>query len=307
MSFPDFYDPRRVGQLFLPRIVQSVEAGRATAISPASSDERRVILLLVDTQVDFIHTDGALSVPGAVDDTRRTIEWLFDNLDEVSTIAASLDSHVPIQIFSPSWWVDGAGNHPNPFTPITSKDVESKRWRPLYEVGWSIQYVEKLERGAKKELMIWPYHCLVGTPGHNLTPALFEAVVYHSAARQAQPEFLTKGSIPQTEHYSIMEPEVKVHGQPQGELNTTFLHMLASHDLIYVAGQAKSHCVLETVASIMRYFGDRPEITKRVRILMDCTSSVAHPEIDFDTLANEAFARYETEGLRPVRSSDPIG
>jgi nicotinamidase/pyrazinamidase len=307
MSFPEFYDPQRVGQLYLPRVVEAVEAGRQTGVSASMSDDQRVILLLVDTQVDFVHTDGALSVPGAVDDTRRTIEWLLANLDKVSTIAASLDSHVPIQIFSPTWWVDAEGNHPSPFTPITSADVKSKRWQPLYETGWSIQYVEKLEKTAKKELMIWPYHCLIGTPGHNLTPALYEAIAYHSAARHAQPEFLSKGSIPKTEHYSIMEPEVKVPEHPQGELNTAFLHMLASHDLIYIAGQAKSHCVLETVASIVRYFGNQPDITNRVRVLMDCTSSVAHPEIDFDALADETFARFEKEGLRLVQSTDPIG
>ena len=130
---------------------------------------------------------------------------------------------------------------------------------------------------------------------------------YHSAARQIQPEFLTKGSIPKTEHYSMMEPEVKVPGLAMGELNTSFLHTLASHDLIYVAGQAKSHCVLETVNSMMRFFGGRREIIDKLRVLIDCTSSVTHPEIDFDAMANAALAAHEVNGLTLVRSSDPIG
>jgi nicotinamidase-related amidase len=153
--------------------------------------------------------------------------------------------------------------------------------------------------------MIWPYHVLIGTPGHNLTPALYEAIAFHTAARHTQPEFLTKGTIPKTEHYSILEPEVKVPEAPLGTVNTDFLGMLSSHDLIYVAGQAKSHCVLETVASMMQHLA--PEDITKIRVLTDCASSVAHPEIDFDAMADEAFARFEKDGLTLVKSTDDIG
>ncbi len=83
--------------------------------------------------------------------------------------------------------------------------------------------------------------------------------------------------------------------------------MLATYSLIYVAGQAKSHCVLETVTSMMRYFKDQPNLTGKLRILTDCTSSVAHPIIDFDAIADEAFQAFEAEGLRLVQSGDPLG
>jgi len=42
-------------------------------------------------------------------------------------------------------------------------------------------------------------------------------------------------------------------------------------------------------------------------VLTDCMSSVAHPEIDFDALAEETLARYAAQGLRLVRSTEPIG
>ena len=142
---------------------------------------------------------------------------------------------------------------------------------------------------------------------HTITPALYEAIAYHSAARQSRPIFLHKGSIPKTEHYSLLEPEVKVPDDPQGDLNTGFLDMLASNDLVYVSGQAKSHCVLETVASVMRYFHDYPDQIAKWRILTDCMSSVAHPEIDFDAMATGAFDRHAERGLRLVTSADPIG
>jgi nicotinamidase-related amidase len=307
LSFPTFYDPQRVGQLVIPRTAQAIAEGQQAGLLPADDDRLRVLLLLVDPQVDFIHTDGALSVPGAVDDTRRTVEWIYRNAGRITAIAASLDSHVPAQIFYPTWWIDSEGQHPAPFTVITSAEAEAGRWKPLYEPEWSQEYLEKLEEQAKKQLMIWPYHTMIGTPGHAITPTLYEAIVYHAAARRKAPVFLSKGSIPKTEHYSILEPEVKVGDHPLGHLNTAFLEMLATHNLIYVAGQAKSHCVLETVNSMMRYFQRQPDVIGKLRVLMDCTSSVAHPEIDFEALATEAFDRFAGHGLRQVVSGDPIG
>jgi nicotinamidase/pyrazinamidase len=306
MALPGFYQPERVGTLYTPNTTAAVDEGRNAELTPARADRRRIILLLVDAQVDFIHTDGSLSVPGAIDDTRRTVEWIYNNIGRLTSIAASLDSHVPIQIFSPLWWVDADGQHPEPYTPISSTSVLAGRWTPLYEPDWSRYYVEKLELQSKKQLMIWPYHTLIGTPGHNLTPALYEALAFHSAARQEQPIFLNKGTIPKTEHYSMLEPEVKVQDHPQGGLNTQFLEMLDSYDVVYVAGQAKSHCVLETITSMMRFFKGNSAALDKLRLLIDCTSSVHHPEIDFDAIANEALAEYTKSGLHLVKSTDPI-
>jgi nicotinamidase-related amidase len=304
---PALYNAAQVGKLYVPDAQAAITAGQAANLPPARDDRQRIALLLVDAQVDFIHEDGALAVPGAVADTRRTIEWLHHNVHRVTTIAASLDSHTPIQIFYPTWWVNDRGEHPAPFTPISADEVRSGRWQPVFEAAWSREYVNKLEAQAKKVLMIWPYHTMIGTPGQALTPALYEAIVYHSAARQAQPIFLSKGNIDKTEHYSILEPEVKVPDQPLGGLNTDFLGILAEHDLIYVAGQAKSHCVLETVTSLARYFASDPDKLTRMRFLIDCTSSVQHPEIDFDAMAEAELKRFEAQGMRMVRSTEPIG
>jgi nicotinamidase/pyrazinamidase len=305
-TWPALYNPTKVGTLYVPNTVAAVEQGQSTRLATASHDARRVILLLVDPQVDFIHEDGALSVPGAVDDTRRTIDWIFRNAEQISTIAASLDSHIPTQIFYPTWWENAQGEHPAPFTPITSQDIDQGRWQPVFEREWSLSYVHELERSAKKSLMIWPYHTMIGSPGYTITPALYEAIIYHAAARNSEPVFLHKGSIPKTEHYSLLEPEVKVPDQPQGSLNEPFLEMLASYDLIYVAGQAKSHCVLETITSAMRYYQNQPQKIAKWRILTDCMSSVAHPQIDFEAAANAVLAEYAGRGLQLVRSTDPI-
>ncbi|MEO0564837.1 MAG: hypothetical protein AAF125_22210, partial [Chloroflexota bacterium] len=189
------------------------------------------------------------------------------------------------------------GNAPDPFTVITAEAVAAGDWSPLYEADWSREYVRILEEDAKKQLMIWPFHTLIGTPGHNLMPALYEAIAYHSAARQTNPNMVTKGTIPKSEYYSMLEPEVKVPGHPRGSIDESFMSELATFDRIFVTGQAKSHCVLETTASIMRYFDAQPEMLRKVHLIMDGTSAVQHPEIDFDALAEEQFAAFADKGL----------
>lgn len=307
MTLPAFYDPAIVGQYFEPRTAEAVAAGHAAKVNPSRDDKERVLLLLVDPQVDFIHEDGSLSVPGAVDDTRRTIEWICNNVDRITGIIASLDTHTPLQIFYPPWWMNAQGEHPAPFTPISGDDVENGVWIPTIEPEWSRDYVLHLEERSKKTLMIWPYHTMVGSPGQAITPALYEAIAYHAAARDHEPVFISKGSIPKTEHYSILEPEVKVADAPLGGLNLPLLHLIDSYDVIYMAGQAKSHCVLETVTSLVRYFGEhRPEFIRRWRLLDDCTSSVVHPEIDFEKLAVEQLGRFQKLGMEMRSAADPI-
>lgn len=304
MPNPDYYDPRKVGELYAPDINAATRAGNAADLRRSDADRQRVALFIVDAQIDFIHADGALSVPGALDDTRRLIGWMYDYAPRITHIKVTLDSHMPLQIFHPAWWADADGHHPPPLTPITSEQVARGEWRPLYDRVWSRRYVEILEEEAKKTLMIWPYHTLIGTPGHALVPALAEAVAYHSAARRTSAQTIIKGMLPQTEYYSAIEPEVKIPEQASGDINRALLDDLRDYHAVYIAGQAKSHCVLETVASMMRYY-DAPMI-RRLYLLTDTMSSVAHPEIDFDAMADEAFAGWAAQGLNLVRTTDGI-
>jgi len=307
MALPDFYNPMDIGTSFMPDVNNAVDAGRALNLDSSATDTDRVALVLVDMQIDFIHPDGALYVPGAVEDSKRVVEWIYNNVGDITKIYASLDSHYPIQIFSPTWWQDQDGKHPYPYTVINSDDVKAGKWSAVYEPEWSAGYVVELENQHKKQLMIWPYHTLVGTPGHDITPSLYEAISYHTAARQAQPTFITKGEIPKTEHYSMLEPEVKVPEHPQGTINEQFLDELKTYDLIYIAGEAKSHCVLETVNSIMAYFQEDKDFIGKLRLMEDAMSSVEHPEIDFDEMANQAFDEHADNGLTLVTTKDSLG
>jgi nicotinamidase-related amidase len=302
--FPTYYNPTDVERLYEPDFQRAYEAGVAARYTPASADRERVLLWLVDVQIDFCFPAplGRLTVPHALEDTRRTVEWLYRNAHAITHIAASLDTHTPYQIFYPSWWRDADGNHPAPFTVITAKDVAEGRWQPGTEVAWSEHYVKQLEKSSKKQLMIWPYHCMEGTTGRALVPALSEAIMFHSAARVTQPTYLVKGTIPQTEHYSVLEPEVKFPSHPQGMLNEAFLHSVLGFTQIYVCGQARSHCVLETMNSVVRYFMEQPDILRKIHFLDDCSS----PITGFEEHTEQQIAAFKSRGVQLVTAADDI-
>jgi len=304
-DFPSCYDPDRIGTLFYPDVAALAQEAAGAGLSPASQDQQRIQLLIIDMQVDFCHPQGTLHVPGAVQDIRRLVEFIYRNAGSISNITCSLDSHLPYQIFHPAWWTDSEGHHPDPFTVITQEDVKQGKWRPMLEPEWSTAYVRKLEEGAKKQLTIWPYHVPIGGIGNALDPELWAAVFWHSIARKSQPTWWRKGSVPKTEHYSIVRPEIPVPEVPGGG-RSSFLEDLEQYDSIIIAGEAASHCVLETIEDLVDGFADKPETLDKIFILRDCTSPVQHPDIDFAALTEKRFAAFEKQGIHFIFSTDPL-
>ena len=302
-NFPTFYDPNRIGTLFHPDVAMIAAEAKTAGLKPAADDKQKVHLVIIDMQIDFCHVDGTLYVPGSLGDLQRTIEFIYNNAERITNITCSLDSHLSHQIFSPGWWVDANGNHPAPFTLVSYDDIQKGVWKPVIAPIKSTEYGKRLEQNAKKTLCIWPYHTMIGNIGNSLDQELWSAVFWHSLARKTQPTFLTKGSVPLTEHYSIVQPEVPVPGHPMGGKNKAFLDTLADADIVLVAGEAESHCVLESVEDIVEDFSGKPDELKKLYFLRDCTSSVQHPDIDFKALAHARFADFAKDGVNFVDST----
>jgi nicotinamidase/pyrazinamidase len=300
---PRFYDAKRPGTIFYPDTNAISVQAEKTKLPPAQADRIKTHLLIVDMQVDFCHSSGSLYVPGAQEDLQRLIHFIYRQAEYITGITCSLDTHLPFQIFHPAWWADGLGNHPPPFTVITYDDIIRKKWQPLLEQEWSVQYTRRLRDQAKKELVIWPYHCLTGSIGQNLDPELFSAVLWHALARNSQPVWWNKGSIPGTEFYSILQPEIPVPEHPQGVKSRDLLNLLVDSDYIFIAGEAASHCVLETVEDLVEEFSSQPEILKRMYVLEDCTSMIRHPDIDYAAITRKRFAEFAGKGVHFVKST----
>jgi nicotinamidase-related amidase len=319
LPIPSFYDPHSVDKLYLERagLVADVaeQYRRDHAIKPSSQDRQRFAAFGIDCQVGFCTPGASLFVPGAVEDTRRTVEWIYRNLDRITGLHFSLDTHRVFQIFHPAWWVDKDGKHPSPLTSITHDDVRSGRWMPIAHPREALEYTRRLEEGGKYVLTIWPYHTLLGGLSHALVPALMEASIFHSLVRRHQTHFETKGTHAMTENYSVLSPEVTELGsQVVGAFNTPFYKLLLEYDRVYVFGQASSHCVLSTLNDIRdRIQATDPALADRIWILEDAMSPVPAPPLqplppglDFPRMAREGIERFRQAGMHVVKTTDPL-
>lgn len=292
---------------YAARMQEFTEAGRQAGLTPAADDREKIAVVLVDYQHDFVAPDGTLAVPGAREDTTRFLSWFYASAPSITSLYASLDTHLPYQIFFSAWWQDPrTGEHPQPFTPISAAEVNAARWVPLFQPAWSKYYVNKLAEQAQKDLMIWPHHTMQGTLGQMLVAPISEAIAWHSAARGTQPIYITKGLTPRTEFYGIFGAEVHDPEDPASSLNTTLLDAVTRHDRVYIAGEAKSHCVLATARQLVAHLSQQPELLKRLHILSDCTSSVQHPAVDFDALAEQELSLMQQQGVQIVSSNDVV-
>lgn len=237
----------------------------------------RIELLIIDPQVDFCDPSGALFVPGATEDMERLAGFIDRKGDKLYDIHATLDSHRLIDIAHPIFWIDSAGNHPGVFTIIMADEVRDGKWT-TYNPGYrprALEYVETLEVNGRYPLCIWPPHCLIASPGHNVLPVLFESFKGWEEKYFAQIDYVTKGSNPWTEHYSAVQADVPDPKDPTTALNFELIKTLKDADQLLLAGEARSHCLANTVRDIANNFGE--ENIEKMILLTDATTDVADP------------------------------
>ncbi len=322
LPIPEFFDPDRVGSVwrvpYQERAAQAQAWARQHQIAPAQKDAVRIGLLLIDVQNTFCLPEFELYVAGAEADNQRLCQFIYQHLHRLTEIIVTLDTHIAGQIFHPLFWVNAAGEHPAPLTTITLEDVQQQRWQPNLHFhnsqgdydpadlrAYAQHYVAQLSAGGKFPLTIWPYHSMLGGIGHALVSAVEEACFFHTIARQQQTRIELKGNHPLTEHYSALRPEVNVGAIAPA--NTALMDHLLGFDQLYIAGQAKSHCVAWTVADLLREIQQRdPQLARKVYLLEDATSPVVVPGVvDFTEPANHVFEQFATAGMHRVTTGEP--
>jgi nicotinamidase-related amidase len=331
LPLPPHWDPGRVGEVwrvdYAARYADAERWRREHSIRPAAEDRFRLALVVVDVQNTFCSPGFELFVAGrsgtgALDDSRRLCEFVYRNLDAITQVVPTLDTHQALQIFHRVLLTDGEGGAPEPFTLVSAEDVELGRWRidpdaaaglgldPEYAEQHLRYYTRTLADGGKYSLTIWPFHAMLGGIGHALVSAVEEALFFHSIARRAPLDFQPKGDNPLTEHYSMLGPEVEfdLEGEPLGTRNLPLVQRLLQYDAVVIAGEAKSHCVAWTIDDLL----SDPTVQERaleekVYLLEDCTSSVVVPgAVDYTEEADAAFARFAESGAHLVRSETPL-
>lgn len=254
---------------------------------------RNIQLLVIDPQNDFCDvptawqpTDPrtgqviapALPVAGAHADMQRVAAFIDGMGAALTGIAVTLDSHQRYDIAHPDFWQTADGSAVSPFTPITAAQVRAGQFAPRLAsaVPRVLTYLDALETQGRYTLMVWPVHCEIGTWGHGIHADVLAACGQWQVRQQRAVQHVIKGTNPWTEHYSAIQAEVPDASDPDTGLNARLLAQLDTADVLYICGEASSHCVRSTtehmVAHLPRLYAESQ--LEHIVLLTDCMSPV---------------------------------
>jgi nicotinamidase-related amidase len=274
----------------------------------------KIDLLIIDPQNDFCLENGSLSVGGAKDDMQRLATMIDRIGSKLNDIHVTLDSHHVVDIAHPIFWVNSKGEHPGEkdYTIISASDVINGVWRPknpaylnkdtMAASGWPrdgvMEYITTLQDNGRYPLCIWPFHCLIGSVGAAVVIPLYDTLVDWEEANFAMVDYVTKGSNFLTEHYSAVQADVPDPQDPDTLLNESLIRILEAADEILLAGEARSHCLANTVRDIANNFGE--DNIKKMVLLEDATSDVA----TFEQMGEDFVKEMKGRGMRISNTVD---
>jgi len=265
----------------------------------------QIALLVIDPQNSFCNPGdadgngkGSLYVDGADADMKRLADWILKYKQDIDALYFTLDSHHVNDIAHPGFWINSKGQKPAPFTQIKAADVKNGTWTPLFEPEQTLNYLKALEKQGEYPHLIWPPHCIIGSEGAAVYPPVMQA--FEKWAEDGKFfNFITKGEYPLTEHFGAFKAQISDPDILETQLNEELLEELSEYDIIYVAGEARSHCVANSIKQIL----DEAEyLTEKLVILEDTMSNVK----GFETLADPIYARAEKAGVRFAKTSDDL-
>jgi nicotinamidase/pyrazinamidase len=253
-------------------------------------------LLIIDPQNDFCDIpNAALPVEGAQSDLQRLAAWVEQHAQQMDGITVTLDSHASVAVERTTFWQTQQGDAVAPFTFLTSDDVLSGKFVPRDRTKTAavLAMLEQLAARGRPGLVVWPVHCVTGTWGHNIYNDLAVQLQAWEFSRQRAVVKALKGEYPLTEHFGVFEADAPVQGVPSTQFNTTLAKTLTDGvDVLFLAGQASSHCVASSFDQLANYLKARTGAQPKLVILRDCMSPVG----GFEAAANDFFDRAKAFG-----------
>lgn len=260
-------------------------------------------LLIIDPQNDFCDIpSAALPVAGAVADLGRVARLVREAGTALASIIVTLDTHSQVAIERVSFWVGADGEPVAPFTQITEEQARAGLYRPRRRdlTPEVLTYLHDLEAAGRYHLIVWPVHCVLGTAGHNIHPALAAEIAAWEERFQTSATKVLKGLNPLTEQYSAVRAEVPRADDPATDTNQWLLAQVRPTDdqVLLIAGEAGSHCVKATTLDILESL---PADTRgRVWLLTDCMSPVTGFEHEMQQFLTQA----KDQGVALVTSDE---
>ena len=196
---------------------------------------QNVTVLIICPQNDF-HSGGNFPLDGANEDSKRIATMIDNHLYQIHNIVVVLESRYQFNISHSTFWVNKAGVFPRPYTVISYKDIKNKVWIPRknsQEINnWCLMYTKTLEQMGRRMLTIWPEHCIIGSRGHAIVPAINEALQLWATHSNRVVTYVTKGENWRTEMFSALEAEIVDPLDCTTALNSELLSMLRMSDKV---------------------------------------------------------------------------
>jgi hypothetical protein len=147
---PKYFSEKKAEDIYPVNYLQVLQEANdyrnKKAINPSNEDKEKVGLFLIDVQNDFTNPNGTLFVPNSPQDNINTSNFIYENVEKITSIYLSLDTHFIYQIFHAAWWMDENGNPPPPFTLISYDDVAKGKWNAKRDPRGSIAYCRNLKQ-----------------------------------------------------------------------------------------------------------------------------------------------------------------
>ncbi|OYU45033.1 MAG: cysteine hydrolase, partial [Burkholderiales bacterium PBB4] len=227
-------------------------------------------LLIIDPQNDFCDVAGAaLPVAGAQADLQRLVRFIQSS--KLDAITVTQDSHPAVAVERTSFWRTADGTSPAPFTWVTAADVRSGKLTPhdASLVPSVLTMLERLAERGREGLVIWPVHCVTGSWGHQVLPALVEGLTQWEVTVQQSVRTVMKGAYPLTEHFGVFEADAPEPNEPSTQFNTELARALTEGvDVLFLAGEAGSHCVAASFDQLARYLDGKHTGAARPRVVL---------------------------------------
>lgn len=247
-------------------------------------------LLIIDPQNDFCDIPGAaLPVAGASADMQRLTSFIATT--PLDGITVTLDSHPSVAVERTTFWKTTDGSAPAPFSFVTRDDVASRKLTPRDATltPQVLTMLDQLARAGRPGLVVWPVHCVTGTWGHNIFSTLADELAQWEFSRQRAVRKVLKGEYPLTEHFGVFEADAPDEAVPSTQFNNGLAAELTQEvDVLFIAGEAGSHCVASSFDQLARYINRQGGPRPRVVLLSDCMSPVTGFEADQQTFVRRA-------------------
>ena len=128
-------------------------------------------------------------------------------------------------------------------------------WFPRNEVAHEkcYDYLKALESGkeGRKQLLIKPEHCLIGTEGHSVVSCINDALQDWAKQRLRKVNYFLKGMNCYTDMNSAFVADVEIPEDPSTFLDPNMLKKLFSRDKLILCGSKMSPCLIFTTRDIV--------------------------------------------------------